>query len=138
MACRPFLTMVRMRTRRMRCVSRARRSRVAGSGTQTVGKRSWRRRSRICSASRRSVFVLRTTMARNPDGGEAIVAQQVEDMQRVAPIGFRLAHDHGANLRGIADEHRVPKALHEGVKPDRVARALDTASHRPRPRRIEL
>jgi len=50
---------------------------------------------------------------RHPDCGEAIVAQQVEDVQSVAPISLGLAHDHGANLRGIADEQRVPEALHE-------------------------
>ena len=75
---------------------------------------------------------------RHPDGGEAIVAQQVEDMQSVASIGLCLAHDHGANLRGIADKQRVPEALDERVKPGGVARALDTDSHRPRQRRIEL
>ena len=75
---------------------------------------------------------------RHPDGGEAIVAQQVEEMQGVAPIRLRLAHDHGADLRGIANEQRVPEALDERVKPGGVARALDTDSHRPRPRRIEL
>ena len=53
-----------------------------------------------------------------PDGGEAIMAQQVEDMQGVALIRLRLADDHGANLRGIADEERVPEALHDRVKPD--------------------
>jgi hypothetical protein len=57
---------------------------------------------------------------RHPDGGEAIVAQQVEAMPGVAPIRLRLADDHGAHLCGIADEQRVPEALHEGVKPDGV------------------
>ncbi len=66
------------------------------------------------------------------------MAQQVEDMQGVAPIRLRLAHDHGANLRGIADEHRVPEALHEGVKPDGVARALNPDRHWSRQRGIEL
>ncbi len=75
---------------------------------------------------------------RHPDGGEAIVAQQIEDMQGVAPIGLRLAHNHGANLRGIADQHRVPKALDEGVKPDGVARALNPDRHGSRQRRVEL
>lgn len=75
---------------------------------------------------------------RHPDRGEAIVAQQVEDMEGVAPIGLRLADDHGANLRGIADEQRVPEALHEGVKPAGVASALDPDRHRPRQRGVEL
>ncbi len=35
------------------------------------------------------------------------MTQQVEDVQGVAPIGLRFADDHGANLRGIADEQRV-------------------------------
>jgi len=67
---------------------------------------------------------------RHPDGGEAIVVQQVEDVQGVAPIGLRLAHDHGADLCGIADEQGVPKALQEGVKPDGVPRALNPDGHR--------
>jgi hypothetical protein len=75
---------------------------------------------------------------RHPDRGEAIVAQEVEDVEGVTPIGLRLAHDHGTNLRGIADEQRVPEALHERVKPDGVARALNTNRHRPRQRGIEL
>ncbi len=66
------------------------------------------------------------------------MAQQVEEMRGVAPIGLRLADNHGANLRGIADEQRVPEALHEGVKPDGVASALDTDRRRPRQRGVEL
>ena len=62
-ACRPFLTIVRMRTSRSRCLMSARRSRVIGSGIQTPGKRSSFSRSRRCRASRRSVLVLRTTIA---------------------------------------------------------------------------
>ena len=30
---------------------------------------------------------------------------------------FGLAHDHGANLCGLADKQQVPETLHEGVKP---------------------
>jgi hypothetical protein len=66
------------------------------------------------------------------------VSQQVEDVQRVAAIGLGLAHDHGANLCGIADEQRVPEALHERMKPDGVAGALNSHCHRPRQRGIEL
>jgi hypothetical protein len=58
------LTIVRMRTNRTRCATSVRRSRVLGSGIHNVGKRSCLRRSRRCRASRRSVFVFRTTMAR--------------------------------------------------------------------------
>ena len=75
---------------------------------------------------------------RHPDGEEAIVAQQVEAMPGVAPIRLRLAHDHGAHLRGIADEQRVPEALHEGVKPDGVPGALNPDGHRPGQGGIEL
>ena len=64
MACKPFCTMVRIRTRRMRWVTSARRSRVAGSGIQTVGNRACFNRSSRWSASRRSVLVFRTTIAR--------------------------------------------------------------------------
>jgi len=76
-------------------------------------------------------------LAQHPDGGEAVVAQQVEAMQGVAPIGLCLADDHGAHLRGIADEQRVPEALPEGVKPDGVPRALNPDGHRPGQARIE-
>ena len=55
----------------------------------------------------------------------------------IAPIGLRLAHDHGANLGGIADEPRVLEALHERVKPDGVAGTFDPDRHRPRPPGIE-
>jgi hypothetical protein len=72
----------------------------------------------------------------NPD--EAIVTQQVEDEPGGTPIGLRLAHSHGANLRGIADEQRVLAALHERVEPDCVARALNPDRHGPRQRGIEL
>jgi hypothetical protein len=75
---------------------------------------------------------------RHPDRGKMIVTQQVEDVPGVAPIGLRFAHDHGPNLRGIADEQRVPQALHERVKPDGVTRALNPDRHRPRQRGIEL
>ena len=68
---------------------------------------------------------------RHPDGGEAIVAQQVEEMQGVAPIGLGLAHDHGADLCRIAHEQRVPEALDERVKPGGVARALNPDRYRP-------
>src|SRR5262249_49351895 len=40
----------------------------------------------------------------NPDGGKAVVLEQVAQMARITPVRLRLAHDHGANLRGLADE----------------------------------
>ena len=46
-------------------------------------------------------------------------------MPSVPLIGLRLADDHGANLRGIADEHGVPEAVHEGMEPDGVAGAFN-------------
>jgi len=45
---------------------------------------------------------------------------------RVAAIGLRLAHDHGPNLRCLADENGVTEPVHEGVKPLGVAGCLDT------------
>jgi hypothetical protein len=68
---------------------------------------------------------------RHPDRGETIVAQQIEDVQGVAPIGLRLTHDHRANLGGIADEQHVSETLHQSVEPDGVPGALNT--HRDRP-----
>jgi hypothetical protein len=75
---------------------------------------------------------------RHPDRGEAIMAQQVEEMQGVAPIGLRLANDHGANLRRVAHKQRVLEVLHKGVKPDGVASALNADRYRPRQRGVEF
>ena len=36
----------------------------------------------------------------------------------VAARGYRCRNDQGTNLRGIADEQRVPEPLHERMKPD--------------------
>ena len=74
----------------------------------------------------------------HPDRGKAIVTQQIENVSGVAPIGLGLAHDHGANLGGIADEQRVPEPLHEGVKPEGVTRALNSDRRRPGQRSVEL
>src|SRR5262245_31000873 len=97
--------MVWIRTRRRRWVSSARRSRVAGSGTQTVGNRSCRSKSRVPS---------------------------------IPFIGLRFADDHGANLGGIADEHGVPEAVHEGMEPDGVAGALNAHRDGPGQGGVEL
>ena len=75
---------------------------------------------------------------RHPDRGETIVAQQIEDVQGVAPIGLRLTHDHRANLGGIADEQHVPETLHQSVEPDGVPGALNTNRDRPGQRGIEF
>ena len=59
-------------------------------------------------------------------------------MASVPPIGLRLADDHGANLRGVADEDRVPEAVHEGMEPDGVAGAFNAHGDGTRQRRVEL
>ena len=64
-----------------------------------------------------------------PDSGKPIMPEQVEDVQGIASIGLRLAHDHGAHLCGIAHEHRMPEPLQQRVEPDRVPRALNANGH---------
>jgi len=56
----------------------------------------------------------------------------------VPPIGLRLADDHGANLRGIADEHGVPETVHERVEPDGVAGAFNAHGDWPGQGAVEL
>ena len=73
----------------------------------------------------------------HPHGGEAIVLQQVEQVLSVAAIGLCLADDHGPNLRGFPDEQGVLQLLHEGMKPEGVARCLDPNRHWPRQRAVE-
>jgi transposase-like protein len=73
----------------------------------------------------------------DPHRGEAVVLEQVEQVPGVAPIGLRLAHDHGPDLRGLADQHRVAELVHEGVKPLGVARRLDADRHGRRQRAVE-
>ena len=51
--------------------------------------------------------------------------QQVEDVHGVASIRLRFGHDHGPDLRGIADEHGVTQALHQCVEPEGVPGAFD-------------
>jgi len=65
----------------------------------------------------------------DPHRGEPVVLEQVEQVPGVAPIGLRLAHDHGPDLRRLADQHRVAGLGHEGVKPLGVARRLDPDRH---------
>ncbi|HEU5197219.1 MAG TPA: hypothetical protein VFW70_20960, partial [Methylomirabilota bacterium] len=45
---------------------------------------------------------------------------------------------HRPDLGGLADQQRVTEALHEFVKPQGVASALDTDGHRARQRAVEL
>ncbi len=75
---------------------------------------------------------------RDPDQREALVLQQVEQVERVAAVGLRLPHDHRANLRGLAHEQRVAQARHEFVKPQGVPGALDADGHRTGQRAVKL
>ena len=54
----------------------------------------------------------------NPDGGEAVVSEQFEQVEGVSPIGLGLAHDHRPDLGGIADEQRVPELPDQRVEPE--------------------
>jgi hypothetical protein len=74
----------------------------------------------------------------NPDGGEAIVLEQIEKMARVTPIGLGLTDDHRADLGGLADDQRVAESLQKGVEPQRVTGALDPHGDRRSQGRIEL
>lgn len=58
-------------------------------------------------------------------------------MPGVAPIGFDLADDHRADLRGLAHQEGVPQALQEGVEPQRITGAFDANGHGWRQRGIE-
>ena len=75
---------------------------------------------------------------RNPDRGEAVMLQQVEQVPGVAAVSLRLAHDHGPDLGGLADEQGVAEALHELVKPQGVAGTLDADGHRAGQGAVEL
>jgi hypothetical protein len=68
-ACSWFFTEVRKRTGLCRCLSICRKSRSAGDGTQIRGKRFVSSKSRICKASRGSVFCYhgRTNLRRISD-----------------------------------------------------------------------
>ncbi len=63
-ACNWFITEVRKRTSLCRCLTNCRTSRSWGDGTQIRGNLSRSSRSRICTASRESVFCFRTIAAR--------------------------------------------------------------------------
>jgi hypothetical protein len=71
---------------------------------------------------------------RNPDRGEAFMLQQVEQVPGVAAVSLRLAHDHGPDLGGLADEQGVAEAL----KPQGVAGTLDADGHRAGQGAVEL
>ena len=74
----------------------------------------------------------------HPDGREPIVPEQVEKVSGIPLIGLRLADDHGANLRGVADEDGVPEAVHEGMKPDGIAGAFNAYGDRTGQGGVEL
>src|SRR6516165_4269520 len=59
-------------------------------------------------------------------------------MGGIAPVGLRLAGDQGANPGGIADQQPVALALDQGMKPLRVADALDPDRDGTRQRAVEL
>jgi hypothetical protein len=64
--------------------------------------------------------------------------QQVEQVLGVAAVGLRLAHDHGPDLDGLADEQGVAEALHQFVEPQGVAGTLDADGHRAGQRAVKL
>jgi hypothetical protein len=86
MACRPFLTMVRMRTRRTRWVTRARRSRVAGSGIQTAGKRPAVR-----------------TLARNSAASARLAEAEFGTLRRAKLAAWYLADEPGWQNTDVRD-----------------------------------
>lgn len=75
---------------------------------------------------------------RNPNRGEAVMLQQVEQVLGIAAVGLRLAHDHGPDLGGLAHEQGVAEALHQFVKPQGVAGTLDADDHRAGQRAVKL
>jgi hypothetical protein len=75
---------------------------------------------------------------RQPHGGEAVVPQEVQKMSGVTPIGLRLADHHRPDLRRITDDDLVAEPVQQRMKPEGVARALDTDRDGSRERRVEL
>jgi hypothetical protein len=61
---------------------------------------------------------------RNPDPGESIRDQQVQDMQGIARVRFLLAHHRSTDLSRISDPEFVPVFTEHSFKPWRVARGL--------------
>ncbi len=74
----------------------------------------------------------------NPDGREALVLKKVEEVAGVAAIRFGLAHDHGPDLGGFADEQGMAESLQERVKPQGVSGAFDADRDRRGQGRVEL
>jgi hypothetical protein len=65
----------------------------------------------------------------DPDGREAIVLEEVEEVPSVAPIRLRLADDHGSDLRRLADEDSMTEPVHQSMKPLGVTGGLDPDRH---------
>jgi hypothetical protein len=74
----------------------------------------------------------------NPDDGEALELKKVEQVAGVAAISLGLAHDHGPDLGGLANEEGMAQLLQERVKPQRVASAFDADRDRPGQCGVEL
>src|SRR5262249_33487337 len=75
---------------------------------------------------------------RNPDGREAVVLKEIEEVPGVAAIGLWFSHDHSSDLGSLADEQGMAQSLQEGVKPQRVPSALDAHSDGRREGGVEL
>src|SRR5262245_46253821 len=73
----------------------------------------------------------------NPHHGEAVVLQEIQEVPCIAAIGLDLADYHRSDLRGLADEERMTKALQERVEPQGVAGALDADGDRGRQGGVE-
>jgi hypothetical protein len=67
---------------------------------------------------------------RDPDGREAIVPEEVEEVPSVAPIRLRLTDDHGSDLRRFADEDSMTEPVHQSMKPLGVTGGLNPDRHR--------
>jgi hypothetical protein len=65
------------------------------------------------------------------------VLEQVEQVPGIAAISLRLPNHHRADLARLAHEHRVAESMHEGVKPLRIARGLNTDRHGRSQRSVE-
>jgi hypothetical protein len=73
----------------------------------------------------------------NPDRGEPIVLQEIEQVSGVAAISLGLPNDHGANFGRLADDECMADPVQERVEPQRVPGALDANGDRWSQRRIE-
>jgi hypothetical protein len=75
---------------------------------------------------------------RQPDDGEAVMPEEVQQMSGVTSIGFRLADHHRPDLSGIADDDLVAQPVQQRMKPEGISRALDTDRDGSRQRSVEL